>query len=107
MAGTRTPPVPAHISSEGGTRLAVVVMPAYNAAATLQSTIDQMPPGIIDKIILVDDKSRDNTVQVARGLGIETIQHPHNVGYGGNRRRATWRRCPRGPAAGRVFLLRA
>src|ERR1700737_2256870 len=86
MAGTRTPPVPADISSEVGTRLAVVVMPAYNAAATLQSTIDQIPPGIIDKIILVDDKSRDNTVQVARGLGIETIQHPHNVGYGGNQK---------------------
>jgi glycosyltransferase involved in cell wall biosynthesis len=86
MAGTVTPPVPPATSSEVGTRLAVVVMPAYNAAATLQATIDQIPPGIVDKIILVDDKSRDNTVQVARGLGIETIQHPHNVGYGGNQK---------------------
>jgi glycosyltransferase involved in cell wall biosynthesis len=73
-------------SSELDTRLAVVVMPAYNAAQTLQSTLDQIPPGVVDKIILVDDKSRDDTVNVARNLGIETICHPHNVGYGGNQK---------------------
>jgi glycosyltransferase involved in cell wall biosynthesis len=65
---------------------AVVVMPAYNAAETLRATTEQIPAGVVDQIILVDDKSRDDTIGVARGLGIEVICHPHNVGYGGNQK---------------------
>ena len=64
----------------------VVVMPAYNAAATLESTIAEIPPGVADVIILVDDNSRDNTVRVAEELNLTVIRHPHNVGYGGNQK---------------------
>lgn len=61
-------------------------MPAYNAAKTLKRTIDDIPPGLVDKIILVDDHSRDNTVAIAKKLGIEVIAHPQNRGYGGNQK---------------------
>jgi glycosyltransferase involved in cell wall biosynthesis len=64
----------------------VVVMPAYNAAATVVETREAIPPNIVSKVILVDDKSRDQTVPVARDAGIEVIAHPHNVGYGGNQK---------------------
>lgn len=65
----------------------VVVMPAYNAATTVAQTLAEIPPGLVSKIILVDDKSSDETVDVAQGLGeVEVIAHPHNVGYGGNQK---------------------
>jgi glycosyltransferase involved in cell wall biosynthesis len=66
----------------------VVVMPAYNAAKTLPQTYAEVrDQGIVDKIILVDDQSRDDTVAVARGLeGIEVHQHDKNTGYGGNQK---------------------
>lgn len=64
----------------------VVVMPAYNAALTVGETMDSIPPGLASKVILVDDKSKDNTVPVAEDLDIEVIAHPHNVGYGGNQK---------------------
>jgi glycosyltransferase involved in cell wall biosynthesis len=64
----------------------VVVMPAYNAALTLAETQASIPPGLVSKVIVVDDKSRDDTVPVAEGLGVEVIAHPHNVGYGGNQK---------------------
>jgi glycosyltransferase involved in cell wall biosynthesis len=64
----------------------VVVMPAYNAAATLESTIAEIPKDVADMIILVDDHSRDNTVRVAQQLDLTVIRHPHNVGYGGNQK---------------------
>ena len=67
-------------------RCAVVVMPAYNAAATLRSTIAQIPPDVVDKIILVDDGSHDSTIAVARELDITVIAHPHNAGYGANQK---------------------
>ena len=65
---------------------AVVVMPAYNAAQTLESTILEIPPDVADIVILVDDASRDNTVSVAESLNLTVIRHPHNVGYGGNQK---------------------
>jgi glycosyltransferase involved in cell wall biosynthesis len=65
---------------------AVVVMPAYNAAATLVNTIAEIPQGVADMVILVDDASRDNTVSVAESLNLTVIRHPHNVGYGGNQK---------------------
>ena len=65
----------------------VVVMPAYNAALTVADTRADIPPGWVSKIILVDDKSRDETIAAAQELGdVEVIAHPHNVGYGGNQK---------------------
>lgn len=64
----------------------VVVMPAYNAASTLEKTIADIPRGSVDEIILVDDCSTDNTVELARGLGLTVIPHEQNRGYGGNQK---------------------
>jgi glycosyltransferase involved in cell wall biosynthesis len=61
-------------------------MPAYNAAETLESTIVEIPEGVADTVILVDDASGDNTVKVAESLELTVIRHPHNVGYGGNQK---------------------
>jgi glycosyltransferase involved in cell wall biosynthesis len=64
----------------------VVVMPALNAGETLEDTVGAINRDVVDEIILVDDKSSDNTVQLARHLDIRVIWHPHNVGYGGNQK---------------------
>ncbi len=61
-------------------------MPARNAARTLRQTYAGIPREWVDEIILVDDSSTDGTVDLARGLPIKTIWHPHNVGYGGNQK---------------------
>ena len=63
----------------------VVVLPAYNAAATLEKTVNDLP-SIVDEIILVDDKSGDDTVAVAKRLGISVFEHEANKGYGGNQK---------------------
>jgi glycosyltransferase involved in cell wall biosynthesis len=67
-------------------RTVVVVMPAYNAANTLRLTLDAIPRGWVDEIIVVDDASADSTVDVATQLNLRVIAHPHNVGYGGNQK---------------------
>jgi glycosyltransferase involved in cell wall biosynthesis len=64
----------------------VVVMPAWNAARTLEQTVSAIPRDWVDELILVDDKSSDNTVELARNLPLSIIWHPHNVGYGGNQK---------------------
>ena len=65
----------------------IIVMPAYNAASTLEQTYKEIPHHIVDDVILVDDKSNDNTPEVARKLGIKhVIVHESNVGYGGNQK---------------------
>jgi len=64
----------------------VIVMPAYNAAKTLKQTLDDIPKGSYDEIILVDDLSKDNTAEVARSLGLKVIVHDKNKGYGGNQK---------------------
>jgi glycosyltransferase involved in cell wall biosynthesis len=65
----------------------VVVMPAYNAEQTLVKTYEELPHEIVDEVILVDDHSRDHTIEVARRLGIKTIiRHNKNLGYGGNQK---------------------
>lgn len=65
----------------------VVVLPAYNAEPTLEKTYREIPSGLVDEIILCDDASRDNTVELARRLGIRHIlQHEKNKGYGGNQK---------------------
>lgn len=65
----------------------VVVLPAYRAALTLERTYREIPMDVVDEVVLVDDKSPDNTVEVARSLGIEHIViHQVNRGYGGNQK---------------------
>src|SRR5512134_2146232 len=64
----------------------VIVMPAYNAARTLEETFRAIPEGYYDEIVVVDDHSRDDTVARARALQLKAIRHPHNVGYGGNQK---------------------
>lgn len=63
-----------------------VVMPAYNAEKTLERTWADLPRDRIARILLVDDASRDGTAELSRKLGIETIVHPANRGYGGNQK---------------------
>jgi glycosyltransferase involved in cell wall biosynthesis len=69
-----------------GNAKVVVVMPAFNAARTLAGTVSAIPTEWVDEIILVDDGSRDETVELARTLPLRVIWHPHNVGYGGNQK---------------------
>jgi glycosyltransferase involved in cell wall biosynthesis len=64
----------------------IVVMPAYNAAKTLERTYADIPHGRVDQIILVDDVSHDETVEIARQLGLDVIIHQQNLGYGGNQK---------------------
>ena len=61
-------------------------MPAYNAALTLERTYADIPHDLVDRIILVDDVSRDETVEIARQLGLDVIIHRQNRGYGGNQK---------------------
>ena len=64
----------------------VVVMPAYNAAKTLERTYRDLPMEVVDRIILVDDVSQDETVEIAHQLGLKTVVHIQNRGYGGNQK---------------------
>ncbi|MBE0638784.1 MAG: glycosyltransferase family 2 protein [Bacteroidales bacterium] len=65
----------------------VVVLPAYNAARTLEATYNEIPFDIVDEVVFVDDKSHDNSVEVARQLGIKHILvHAENRGYGANQK---------------------
>ena len=68
----------------------VIVMPAYNAARTVKDTFSEIPENLRKNIILVDDRSRDNTVEVAQKLGIKVFTHPQNLGYGGNQKTCYW-----------------
>jgi len=69
----------------GGQRL-ITVLPAYNAERTLEKTVHEVPPGLVDEFVLVDDGSIDGTVRVAERLGIPFVRHPENRGYGGNQK---------------------
>ncbi len=65
----------------------VVVLPAYNAAKTLEQTYNEIPFDIVDDVVLVDDASKDDTAEVGRRLGIRhVIKHDNNKGYGGNQK---------------------
>jgi len=65
----------------------VIVLPAYNAALTLKKTFEEIPGDIVDEVVLVDDASSDNTIEVAREIGIKhIIKHEKNKGYGGNQK---------------------
>ena len=63
-----------------------VVLPAYNAEKTLLQTVEEIPTGYVDDIILVDDASIDKTSQLGRELGLHTVTHEQNLGYGGNQK---------------------
>jgi glycosyltransferase involved in cell wall biosynthesis len=68
-------------------RKVVVVLPAYNAELTLKMTYDEIPFDIVDEVILVDDASKDRTIEVGKALGIRhVIRHEQNKGYGGNQK---------------------
>jgi cellulose synthase/poly-beta-1,6-N-acetylglucosamine synthase-like glycosyltransferase len=64
----------------------IVVMPAYNAAKTVEKTYNDIPKGTVHEVILVDDVSKDETVEVARRLPIHVVVHRENKGYGGNQK---------------------
>ena len=64
----------------------LVVMPAYNAAKTVERTYRDIPRDVVDRVILVDDVSSDDTVDIARRLGIDVVLHAKNRGYGGNQK---------------------
>ena len=64
----------------------VITMPAFQAEGTLEKTIADIPSGVADELILVDDASADGTVQLARDLGLRVYVHPRNRGYGGNQK---------------------
>ena len=81
----------------------IVVLPAYNAARTLERTCAEIPAGAADEIILVDDASSDDTVAVARRLGLTVVAHPKNLGYGGNQK--TCYRAALEHGAGIVVML--
>ena len=68
-----------------GRRIAVV-MPAYNAEATLARTLSELDRSVVDEVVLVDDASTDETVALAGRLGLEPISHERNLGYGGNQK---------------------
>jgi glycosyltransferase involved in cell wall biosynthesis len=63
-----------------------VVMPGYNASQTVKRTYDEIPKDVVDDVLLVDDGSTDRTAEIARALGVHTIVHPRNRGYGGNQK---------------------
>ncbi|MGD0283668.1 MAG: glycosyltransferase family 2 protein [Dissulfurispiraceae bacterium] len=64
----------------------IVIMPAYNAEKTLRKTYEELPHEYVDEVILVDDYSKDDTSKIALELGINTIIHTENKGYGGNQK---------------------
>lgn len=64
----------------------IVVMPAMNAALTLEATVEAIPMEWVDEVILVDDGSSDDTVALARELPLQLVWHPHNAGYGANQK---------------------
>src|SRR5262245_5951078 len=64
----------------------VITMPAFHAEATLERTVEAIPEGVADELILVDDASTDATAEVARGLGLDVHVHQANRGYGGNQK---------------------
>jgi glycosyltransferase involved in cell wall biosynthesis len=81
----RGPVGPIRAGAAGEPRV-VIVMPAYNAALTLERTYADIPHELVHHMILVDDVSNDETVEIARRLGLEVIVHRQNLGYGGNQK---------------------
>ncbi len=72
------------------------ILPAYNASKTLSKTVSDIPRDAVDEIILVDDCSRDNTVEIAEQLGLIVFRHERNKGYGGNQKTCYTKALERG-----------
>jgi glycosyltransferase involved in cell wall biosynthesis len=81
-----SPSVEERRATKPGTDRVVIVMPAYNAARTIEDTFRAIPEGYYDEIVVVDDHSGDDTSARAQALNLKVIRHPHNVGYGGNQK---------------------
>ncbi len=75
----------------------VIVMPAYNAAKTIEKTFHDLPKQLQKQVIVVDDNSRDKTVRIAHKLGLEVFIHPANLGYGGNQKTCYWEALKKNP----------
>lgn len=75
----------------------IVIMPAFNAGKTLEKTYQDLPRDLISEVIVVDDKSKDNTVEVAKKLGLRVFVHPQNLGYGGNQKTCYWEALKKKP----------
>ena len=73
------------MTDKAGARVAVV-MPALNAALTIEPLVAEIPRDWVDEVIVVDDASTDETLEIARKLDVNVIWHPHNVGYGANQK---------------------
>ena len=67
-------------------RRVIAVLPAYNAARTLRQTVEEIDRETVDEVVLVDDASSDETVELSRDLGLSTVVHERNLGYGGNQK---------------------
>jgi glycosyltransferase involved in cell wall biosynthesis len=80
------PEVKAAATGPGTRGKTIVVMPALNAAKTLELIVGSIPRDVVDEVILVDDRSTDETLEIARRLNVHVVWHPHNVGYGGNQK---------------------
>jgi len=74
------------MTDRGGTAKVQVVLPAYRAARTIPSVVDEMPEGVADRALLVDDASPDETTPVALAHGLDVLRHPVNLGYGGSQK---------------------
>ena len=68
----------------------VIVMPAYKAEKTVADTFNEIPKNLRKHVILVDDWGKDNTLKVAKKLGVKVYAHPNNLGYGGNQKTLYW-----------------
>ena len=77
----------------------VVVLPAYNAERTLERTIADIARDVVDEVIVVDDASQDQTVALARSLGLPTLVHTANLGYGANQKTCYTDALQRGPTS--------
>jgi glycosyltransferase involved in cell wall biosynthesis len=86
MANRSAAPAPPIAPPQPRRERVVIVMPAYNAAKTLEDTFRAIPAGYFDEVVVVDDHSGDETAELARRLNLKAIRHPHNVGYGGNQK---------------------
>jgi glycosyltransferase involved in cell wall biosynthesis len=73
------------VSERAGATVAVV-MPALNAARTIAQAVDEIPREWVDEVIVVDDASTDETLEIAKNLNVTVVWHPHNVGYGANQK---------------------
>lgn len=75
----------------------IVVMPAFNAEKTIEKTYQDLPKDLISEVIVVDDRSKDKTVEIARKLGLKVFVHLQNLGYGGNQKTCYWEALKRKP----------